>query len=172
MKNLELVHLDMWNESRPFCEYINQNYSRHCIGGNFLFKEILDTVPILITEYIRDLTRNLENKRYAGQIQYAHFCIQDLKNPMSGGWDRYREILDQCTNLKAIEFTCDFTTGQKSEKFLEEVLPTLAEDYQQIWDERLTYFEARGIRLADHKEIYQNENLQSKLAKEAEITWR
>merc|ERR1712034_252979 len=103
-------------------------------------------------------------------MQYAHFYIYDLKNPMSAGWDRYREIFDQCKNLKAIEFTSYRAGGQKS--FIEDILPTLTEDYQQIWEERITYFEARSIRLADRNEILENEDLQSKLAKEAGITWR
>jgi hypothetical protein len=171
MENLESVHLDMCGEWKPICKYINQNYSRHCIGGIICNRELLDTIPILITTFIAgEITTNLENKRYAGQIQYAHFYIHDFKNPMSDGWDGYREIFDQCTNLKAIEFTSYRAGRQKS--FIEDILPTLTEENQQIWKERITYFEARGIRLADHKEIYQNENLQSKLAKEAEITWR
>jgi hypothetical protein len=179
MENLELVQLVMYGDWKPICEYVNQNYAKHCIGGYLYRAEILDIVPIRITEYIRDLTTHLENKKYADQIQYAHFYIV-CKKPMIHGWDRYKEILNHCTNLKAIEFTSISmrdtrfgpTIRESSAKFIEEVLPYLAETHQQIWKERIAYFEERGIRLADNKEIEGNEILRSKLAKEAGIKWR
>jgi hypothetical protein len=33
MENLESVHLDMFDDWQLICEYINQNYSKHCIAG-------------------------------------------------------------------------------------------------------------------------------------------
>jgi len=48
----------------------------------------------------------------------------------------------------------------------------MPEANQKIWNERISYFQARGIRLANENEIRNNKILKTKLAKEAGFTWR
>ena len=106
-----------------------------------------------------------ENK-YISHVQYVHFKIWNPEESMSNGWDRYREIFDQCINLRAIGL--EGIAGN----FMTEILPNMSEANQEIWNERICYFQARGIRLANQNEIRNNENLRNKLAKEAGATWR
>jgi len=87
----------------------------------------------------------------------------ERRNPMGNGWDRYKEYFDQCTNLQAIELTVYGNSVTKNN------LPKFEQD---VWKERISYFQKRGIRLVDKNEIRGNENLKKKLAKEAGITWK
>merc|ERR1711964_694489 len=100
------------------------------------------------------------------QLQYMHIRIARPEEPMYYYWDKYQEIFDQCPNLKAIEFE-----GNKSTNFITDVLPNLSENNQQIWNERLSYFQARNIRFTNLGEIRNNENLRKELEKEAGVTW-
>lgn len=108
------------------------------------------------------LLSDLENKKYISHLEYAH-AYNDYA--FDGEWDRYREIFDQCVNLKAIELRTDMG-------HVLAVLPTLPEDEQEAWNKRISYFQARGIRLANKNEISDNEHLRTKLAKLAGATWR
>jgi len=45
-------------------------------------------------------------------------------------------------------------------EFVTEIFPKMSEANQEIWKERISYFQARGIRIANQGEILFNENLQ------------
>merc|ERR1711964_673003 len=93
------------------------------------------------------------------------FRIWFPETPMDLGWDRYQEILDQFSNLKVIQLA-----GLRTEeKFMTDVLPKLSEINQEIWKERLSYFQARGIRIIQN--FVEFENFRKELEKEAGITW-
>jgi len=68
--------------------------------------------------------------------------------------------------LKAIELQ------GRNGHFVAKTLPNMSEANQEIWNDRISYFQARGIRIANQNEIRNNENLRNKLAKEAGATWR
>lgn len=121
--------------------------------------------------------KELENKKYVHIVEYLHlslsyhnllspntYCPDDIDH-FSNGLDRYKEILDQCINLKAIEICAD-------DHLSINLIPNLLNPSQQIWRERILYLQARGIRLAGKNEIHGNENLKMKLVKEAGITWK
>merc|ERR1712034_199555 len=163
MENLDIIKLGLCPSWQGVGEYIFENYSKQCISASDT--ETLSVTPVKILEYIRDLS-SFENKKYTSHLQYAHVYIWNPEQPMINGWDRYRESFDQCVNLKAIELQGN--TGH----FMTEILPNMPEANQEIWNERISYFQARGIRLANQNEIRNNENLQNKLAKEAGATWR
>merc|ERR1712034_44050 len=116
-------------------------------------------------EHIRNVSC-FENKNYISHLQYAHVNVCISHPSMSNGWETYRETFDQCINLKAIELQ-----GWNGNS-VTEILPNMSEADQEIWNERISYFQARGIRLANQNEIRRNENLKSKLAKEEGATWR
>ena len=101
-------------------------------------------------------------------MEYVHVFIYHPNSPMRHDWNKYQEIFDQCINLKAIEFDKMESTAE----FVTETLPKLSEANQEIWKERISYFQARGIRITYKNEIRGNENLKMKLAKEAGITWK
>merc|ERR1711964_125299 len=100
------------------------------------------------------------NGKYLWNLKYIHINISSFFDE----WDGYQDIFDQCTNLKAIELCVGAT-------ILSDILPHMSGINQQIWKERISYFEARGIRLANYKEIQDNENLKRKVAKEAGVPW-
>jgi hypothetical protein len=163
------VDSDLYDdEGRDVCEYIGKNYQNHCISGisNIGFATI-EVLPLKIIFMGRSL-RELENKKYAPTVQYLHaFTSHDAQREEATGWDRYQEIFDQCTNLKAIELSLVWT-----KETISDILPTLSTERQQIWQTRIEYFEKRGIHVAKVNEIYNNQNLKNKLAKEAGISWR
>jgi hypothetical protein len=168
MENLDCVTLDIWGDWRPICEYIGKNYSKHCTSANYeegMFTEILNCTPIQIVENI--FLTELESTKYMSHVVYANIYVPNWDEDDT--WNRYQEIFDQCTNLQAIEFTY---YGTRRRHFITEVLPTLSESTKQKWNERISYFEKRTIRLADKNEIFGNQNLKKKLAKEAGISWR
>ena len=165
MEILEKVTLNRWRGgSESVLQYIDHNYQKHCIHGRLFKFDLLNYIPLKIATTIFELEK-VDNKIYGSHLQYAQFIFRH-DDPMEDGWDRYQEIFDQCTNLKAIELVY----GRRT---LCETLPNLSEPVQEIWQERLSYFEARGIRVVDKlNKIGGNANLQKKLAKEAGITWR
>jgi hypothetical protein len=172
MENLETIELDLDTPGCfPVCQHIGENYGKYCISASmdrFGTDEILNMMPLKILEGIDSLEGGLENKKYISHLQYVQMYIFNSENPMYYGWDKYREIFDQCINLKSIEFGVGWT----DKNFVTETLPNLSEANQEIWKERISYFQARGIDLASPNEIRNNQNLRTKLAKEAGVTWR
>jgi hypothetical protein len=176
--NLDCVelHTVIWQESKNIFQYVREHYLRHCVsitlGQNSCLVEllglghiphILDFMPFKIVENIRNLN-DLESQ-YVSQIQHIHVNINAVYDrPFESGWDRYQEIFDQCANLQAIEIT----EGGKS---IDQILLDLSETNQNIWKERIAYFQTRTIRVVNWCEIT-NETLREKVAKEAGIKWR
>jgi len=163
---LENVNLYLHYEGTlSVCQYICKNYQKHCIMADYdavQQESHLQDVPFKIL-IGADLT-NLENMNYLSHLQYIHFYIRDEDDPMSDGWDRYQEVFDQCTNLKAIELIdCD------GDNFTTEFLPILYDNHQTIWKQRLAYFQKRGIRIASLNEI--RYHTREKLVKELGLTW-
>jgi len=163
MENLETVYLDLLDDDTNVCEYIAKNYAKHCISASRV-EYTLNCVGVKILT--NGQLFELENQKYGHNLQYLHVWIP-THHPMAFEWDRYRDILDQYTNLKVIELRCQYHN-----LVIVDILPSLSNDIQQIWKERISYFKARGIRLANINEIYGNENLKIKLAKEQGITWK
>jgi hypothetical protein len=164
MENLETVGVGLLaNSWYDVGEYICDNYANHCISASD--PETLGVMPVKILQEIGRLVPSFENKKYISHLQYLHVYIFDPEDLMDHGWDRYHEIFDQCINLKAIEF--DFNGN-----FMEEILPNLSEANQEIWKERILYFQTRGIHLVGHNKIYDNEKLRNKLAKNAGVKWK
>jgi len=165
MENLKTVELDLWKPGcLPVCQHICENYDKHCISALDVLDDILNSMPVKILEGINPWI--LPNKKYTSHLEYVHVYI-DAKNPMRLGWDRYQELFDQCINLKAIELG-----AYSSSNFVTETLPSMPEANQEIWKERISYFQARGIRIANLNEIQGNENLRIRVAKEAGVTWK
>jgi len=150
------------------CKYIAKHYNKHCISADAFddVHKMLNIVPVKILTDVYDLEEDLQNFKYASGLQYLHVNIYSPTEPMSCGWDKYQEILDQYLNLKAVELTW------KQGNFKNITLSQISEANQNIWQERILYFKARGICIVDDGEIDENENLQTKLAKEAGITWK
>lgn len=170
MSNLENVFLDLGGrDSNNVYKYIFENYARHCISATASFWNncILNLVPVYILEDIKFLKTNLENTKYISHLQHAHFVIDWEGGTMRDGWDTYQESFDQCTNLKAIELDTP-----SDGNFIKKILPNLSQIEQEIWNERISYFQARGIHLAGANEISGNKNLRKKFANTAEITWK
>jgi len=173
MKNLEIIDLCLYPFWQDVGEYICENYPKQCISANAntirytasCNTGTLSVLPVKILQHILDVDY-FANKKYTSHLQYVHFNIWNPEQPMRDGWNRYRENFDRCINLKAIEL--EGKTGH----FMTETLPNMSEANQEIWNERICYFQARGIRLANQNEIRNNENLRNKLAKEAGATWR
>jgi hypothetical protein len=179
MENLETVELELHgtlydSSGNDVCEYIAQNYAKHCISMNGRARvapDELNYVGVKIFTFVKNL-ETLENKRHVRELQYLHVvCPTTLaaasETPMSYSWDRYREIFDECTNLKEIELIC-----RDNDETIIDILPTLTTNDQQIWQERISYFNARQISLVEKGAIAKNEALKLKLAKEAGISWK
>merc|ERR1712034_53557 len=167
MERLETVKLSLVKPGcNDVCEYIVKHYSKHFISRSADTYEMLNIVPVKILTDVVDLRENLQNFTYVSGLQYLHVEILDAEEPMSFGWDKYQESFDQCLNLKAIELTW------MDEDAYNITLWQISEVNQKIWQERISYFKARGIRIVDDGEILGNENLQMKLAKEAGVTWK
>merc|ERR1712034_170664 len=151
------------------CEYIVKHYSKHCISASAayeMYEMLLNIVPVKILTGVIDLQENLQNFTYVSGLQYLHVWMFDAEEPMIHGWDKYQESFDQCLNLKAIEVTW------MDEYYDRTSLSQISDTNKKIWQERISYFKARGIRVVDDGEIYENENLEMKLAKEAGVTWK
>merc|ERR1712034_215994 len=151
------------------CKYIVKHYSKHCISASeaeYEMYEKLIIVPVKILSGVFDLSEHLQNLKYVSRLQYLQVDIYDPEEPMHWGWDKYQESFDQCLNLKAIELTWRDEDGDIIS------LSQISETNQKIWQERISYFKARGIRIVDDGEIHENENLQMKLAKKAGVTWK
>jgi len=73
--------------------------------------------------------------------------------------------------LIAVEITWYIWSNELDDSY-NITLSQLPETTQNIWQERISYFKARGIRIVGDGEIYENENLETKLAKEAGVTWK
>merc|ERR1712144_858 len=100
-------------------------------------------MPVKIVTHL-SLLRNLKNENYIDQIEYLHVIFISNFEECERDWNRHQEIFDQCTNLKEIEFQ-----GVNAE--------------EDIWQERISYFENRGIRLAKKGAIRRNNDLKLKL---------
>ena len=169
MERLQTVKLSLVKPGYgDVCEYIAKHYEKHCISAESgcEYLEMLNIIPAKILTDVCDLEKSLHNFKYVSGLQYLHLSIYSPEEPMVCGWNKYQEILDQCLNLKAVEFTW------VDEEMNIISLSQISEPYQNIWQERISYFEARGIRIVDRDEINENENLQTKLAKEADVTWK
>jgi hypothetical protein len=168
MPNLENI---LFCIRQPYCEhlgqYIYENYRKHCIIGTFGDENMLNMVPTKILEEVCMLEESLHNQKYISALEYLEVIIEDPEKPMDNNWDRYQEYFDQCRNLKEIEFVYDW-----KKNFITEILPNISEENQKIWKERISYFQARRIRLVNIGDIKNNEALRSKLEKEEGISWR
>merc|ERR1712034_272025 len=135
--------------------------------------KMLNIVPVKILTLVHSLEADLQNFKYVSGLQYLHVYIYCPEKPMWYGWDKYQEILDRCFNLKEVELTWShFQIECQNNKFRKITLSQVSEVNQNIWKERISYFKARGIRIVGEGDIYRNKNLQTKLAKEAGVTWK
>lgn len=167
MENLRLVKFALFDNTYSIvCKYIAEKYPNHCISLDLagMPPDILNLVKPKILSNVSAIS-HLENKSATHYIEYLHCLFAEADCLMAGGWDRYREILDQCTNLRAIEISTFLGS-------ILDVLPTLPSHHVQVWNERMEYFSARGIEVVQANEIDENEQLKMKLAKEAGINWR
>jgi hypothetical protein len=166
MERLETVELFVLEPAyHDIYEYVANNYEKHCIRGSANSTRLLNIVPVKILIGVSDLERDLQNMKCVSGIQYLHVWIYNTETPMRCGWDKYQEIFDQCLNLKAIELS-----WMRNYEFGAFVQVSAAN--QNIWQERMSYFKTRGIRIADDRKIFLNANLETKLAKEASVTWK
>jgi len=169
MKRLQTVMIRLLGPTYcDVCEYIAQNYGKHCISADASHDDIemLNIVPVKILINVFDLEENLQNFKYVSGLQYLHVSINFPEEPMTCGWDKYQELFDPCLNLKAIEFTWI------DEHFSKTNFSQISETNQNIWKERILYFKARGICIVNEGEIDENKDLQTKLAKETGVTWK
>jgi len=177
MERLQTVELACFFVENDFWQYIIKHYGKHFISAYVIEDQVssmLNAAPVKILTNVVDLEENLHNLEYVSGLQYLNVEIRSPEEPMSCGWDKYREILDQCLNLKAVELTW------MDEDYDEITLSEISEPHQNIWQERISYFKARGIRIVDKGEIVgksefrcpPNENLEAKLAKEAGVKWK
>ena len=168
MERLETVKLSLVDPGyNDICEYIVKHYSKHCISASSAENEMYEMftiVAVKILSGVFDLQEHLQNLKYVSVPQYLQMSIFDDEDPMSFGWDKYQEIFDQCLNLKAIQLTW---LDEDDDRI---TLSQISEANQKLWQERISYFKARGICIVDDDEIWGNENLQMKLAKEAGVT--
>lgn len=175
METLETVIIHLLYRGDDVCEYIAENYIKHCISAQasaaFNYQ-----IPAQILTRVNDL-KHLQNYKYVSRLQYLHVLIYSIETSISKGWDKYREIFDLCSNLKAVELTWHRQFRRKT------TLAQVPEGNQNFWLERISYFETRGIRIVDGGEIFAYQwtsplshtgpwPLQTKLAKEAGITWK
>jgi len=158
-------------DSISITQYALNNYESHCMSvqqWGLAPNNPVRNAPVKILTGIHNLqnmlTTNHDNK-YLSHVEYAHVFILSL-HPMDNGWDIYRDVFDQFRNLKAIELE-----RPSGKNFIKDYLPTLSEEHQNIWKERISYFEARGICIAHLKEIRDNASLRAKVAKEAGVPW-
>ena len=167
MERLQTVKLSLMDPGyNDICEYIVKHYSKHCISASSAEDEryeILNIVPVKILSGVFDLRKSVQNFTYVSGLQYLQMSIYDDED---FSWDKYQESFDQCLNLKAIELTWLDEDGNGI------TLSQISEANQKLWQERISYFKARGICIVDDDEIWGNENLQMKLAKEAGVTWK
>ena len=168
MNHLELVNIIGCTDGSVNFEHLAQKYAKHCISANgnsnYDLLNFVEVKIMMVTGNHQLL--NLLDKKYTPQVEYLHVWVDTKYHPMRDHWDRYREIFDQFTNLKAIEIK-----DIRSNSSVVESVQALTPEYQDIWQERISYFNARGIRLAKLGEIYRNQNLKIQLAKEAGISW-
>merc|ERR1711964_561540 len=100
----------------------------------------------------------LDNSKCAENLCFLNVAIC-LEDPTDHGWTNYKNIFDQCSNLKEIEL---FSVSEG--KIQKDIFAKMSEPNRAIWQERMTYFEKRGIEILEEKKIYQNENLRAKVA--------
>jgi hypothetical protein len=166
-------------------QHICENYEKHCISSDHAYGE--NIVPVKILQGITMQDFLVKNTNNVSHLQYVHVETQTDQNGSpdattlhSHAWERYQEIFDPCVNLKAIElahwnrrpFRAPVFGWNHEDDFVTKTLPKFSQANQEIWKERISYFQARGIRIADRHEIYNNEDLRLKLAKEAGVTWK
>jgi len=176
MERLETVNLSLRNPGKRIpgcndvCEYIVKHYSKHCISAstNHELYEVLNIVPVKILSEVCDLRTHLQNFTYVSGLQYLHVLV-DVEET-SQEWDENLERFDHYLNLKAVEIT--WMSWEAEDTSVQTSLSQISEANQNILQERMSYFKARGIRIVDDGEICGNENLQMKLAKEAGVTWK
>jgi hypothetical protein len=104
MENVEIVDLWLYGNPQQTLEYISQNYTKHCIST--VLDVMPDSIPVKIVTEVCEL-EDLENKNHLDAIEYLHICCPEDGGDFGyqNGWDRYKEILDQCISLKAIEIS-------------------------------------------------------------------
>jgi hypothetical protein len=139
----------------------------HCISSSGVHCEFLNYFGTKIVNSWN--LSSLANKKYCNQIEYANIGV--LSNyPNDLGWGRYRDILDQCINLKEIALSCRRRNFMAD--FIVDILPSLPNAMKKIWEERISYFDARNIRVVNRDAILDNKDFHTQLAKDARIRWR
>lgn len=161
MENVEVVALSFNGESTQVLEFILNNYKKHSISS---WARISQNMPVKIIKDLYHL-RHLQNQNHLEAIEYLHLAFYG-QDDFKYGWDNYKEIFDQCINLKEIEFRYGSNIH-----FVDAYLPNLPESRKQIWTERISYFENRGIRFVKNGAIKGNDNLIFQLAKEEGLSW-
>jgi len=171
LKNMVFIEqIELWLRMEnylPVCQYVAKHYGKYCITANvqrmWNCSQLKSIIPWKILTGFIDLSFH-PNDNYLHHLQYIQLYVQCPQYLFKNGWDRYQEFFDQCTNLKVIEFN-----PHLSENFFTCKVPNECSEFdQQIWKKRLSYFQSRGIRIANRGEI---ESFRKKLEKEAGITW-
>lgn len=149
-------------------QIIRDKYKNHCIYDRG--QDIIQFVPLKIAR-ISGLHQQLGNLE---QVQYLFIQISSgFESVNARGWDRYQEFFDLCPNLKAVAlgvFTNHKFQSFTKEEFMECRLPNMFSSHREIWKERVSHIESRGIKICTHNEIFSYENI-TKLIKEFRVNW-
>ena len=94
-------------------------------------------------------------------MEYLGIFMNDFEHPFAEGWNNYKPIFALYPKLKGV--TIFSATGGKSINLLD-VIENMSSENQEIWKERVAYFQSRGVDVLNcaeweaskKKQIYDN----------------
>lgn len=122
-------------------EYIAKNYTK-----NFVYSpeiSILEHIPLKVSHLKLE---HLAHFRYALAIECLVLEVPNLAMPSDGEWDNYQNLLFFFPNLKSIVFFY-----KRKYTNLDSLLISLSSKNQNIWAQRISYFEAQKLKILSGK---------------------
>jgi hypothetical protein len=138
----ELYHIDFYNinKSSEMVKYIEETYPENCVSSGSV--RTCKLLPVKASQ-VRPLS-DLEDFRYLSKIEYLAVAIKNLNLPFSGGWQDYQTLFALCPKLKVV---CLQTLNKGKWVDVDAVLHKIPEKNQNIWKQRISYLNSRGIKV-------------------------
>jgi len=129
-----------------FVQFLKENYLKHCTRcEDENLSEILSTKMT----FCADLS-NLSQFDNPSRIEYLSIEIYDPELPCEDEWENYKNQFAFCPRLKCI---CLHIVDENYEAInLGEILENLSPENQDIWKERILYFQSCGIAVISKQE--------------------
>jgi hypothetical protein len=124
-------------------QHIQTNYANNCLVSGY--DKATKIFPVKIGIF-RNIDNVLKHCQYLSELKTICIRVDDFNKPYVNGLRNYKNLVDLCPNVNNIEIWND------NNIFLQEIMPQLLPENQNIWKERISYFKEKQLKVIKNRD--------------------